>query len=148
MEGFRAADLNKATELVKRLDKSMSKAFPQMQDALDRSLTNKEKDQFYKEISDLMLDGDLTKLSDPKKLDAFAKSLKDKNVSESVITELTKTIDDARYTIGNLIESTGKYNPKELKDILQDRIKGLVSNTYKIFETKPILGVLGRYKTY
>ena len=33
-----------------------------------------------------MLDGDLTKLSDPKKLDAFAKSLKDKNVSESVIT--------------------------------------------------------------
>jgi len=146
MEGLRAADLNKATELVKKLDRSMSKAFPQMQDALDRSLTNKEKDQFYKEISDLMLDGDLTKLSDPKKLDAFAKSLKDKNVSESVITELTKTIDDARYTIGNLIESTGKYNPKELKDILQDRIKGLVSNTYKIFETKPILGVLGRYK--
>ena len=146
MEGFRAADLNKATELVKRLDRSMSRAFPQMQDALDRSLTTKEKDQFYKEISDLMLDGDLTKLSDPKKLDAFAKSLRDKNVSESVITELSKTIDDARYTMGNLIESTGRYNPKELKDILQDRIKGLVSNTYKIFETKPILGVLGRYK--
>ena len=146
MEGFRAADLNKATELVKKLDKNMSRAFPQMQDALDRSLTTKEKDQFYKEISDLILDGDLTKISNPKKLDAFVKSLKDKNVSESVITELTKTIDDARYTIGNLIESTGKYNPKELKDILQDRIKGLVSNTYKIFETKPILGVLGRYK--
>jgi hypothetical protein len=87
-----------------------------MQDALDRSLTTKEKDQFYKEISDLMLDGDLTKISDSKKLDAFVKSLEDKNVSESVITELTKTIDDARYTIGNLIDSTGKYNPKELKD--------------------------------
>ena len=37
-----------------------------------------------------MLDGDLTKISDSKKLDAFVKSLKDKNVSESVITELLK----------------------------------------------------------
>ena len=34
----------------------------------------------------------------------------------------------------------------KLKDILQERIKGLVGNTYKIFETKPLLGMLGRYK--
>ena len=52
MEGFRSADLNRATELVKNLDKSISKAFPQMQDALDRSLTKKEKELFYKEIND------------------------------------------------------------------------------------------------
>jgi hypothetical protein len=39
MEGFRAADLNRATELVKNLDRSVSKAFPQMQKVLDRSLT-------------------------------------------------------------------------------------------------------------
>jgi len=146
MEGFRSADLNRATELVKKLDRSISRAFPQMQDALDRSLTNKEKEVFYKEINDLILDGDLTKLSDPKKTDAFVDSLKKKNVDDKVITELTKTIDEARSTIGNLIDTTGKYNPKELKDILQERIKGLVGNTYKIFETKPVLGMLGRYK--
>ena len=34
-----------------------------------------------------MLDGDLTKLSDPKKLDAFAKSLKDKNVSRRMLLQ-------------------------------------------------------------
>ena len=146
MEGFRSADLNRATELVKNLDRSISKAFPQMQDALDRSLTTKEKDLFYKEINDLMLDGDLTKLSDPKKTDAFVKSLKNKNVDKKVIDEITNTVDEARATMGNLIETTGRYNQKELKGILQDRIKGLVQNTYKIFETKPILGVLGRYK--
>ena len=44
MEGFRSADLNRATDLVKTLDKTVSKAFPQMQDALDRSLTKQEKD--------------------------------------------------------------------------------------------------------
>jgi len=146
MEGFRSADLNRATELVKNLDRSISKAFPQMQDALDRSLTTKEKDLFYKEINDLLLDGDLTKLSDPKKTDAFVASLRNKNVDKKVIDEITNTIDESRATIGNLIETTGRYNQKELKGILQDRIKGLVQNTYKIFETKPILGVLGRYK--
>ena len=146
MEGFRSADLNRATELVKNLDRSISKAFPQMQDALDRSLTTKEKDLFYKEINDLLLDGDLTKLSDPKKTDAFVASLRNKNVDKKVIDEITNTIDESRATIGNLIETTGRYNQKKLKGILQDRIKGLVQNTYKIFETKPILGVLGRYK--
>jgi len=146
MEGFRSADLNRATELVKTLDKTVSKAFPQMQDALDRSLTKQEKELFYKEINDLMLDGDLTKLTDPKKLETFTASLKKKNVSEKIINELTETIDEARSTIGGLIEATGKYNSKELKDILQERIKGLVGNTYKIFETKPLLGMLGRYK--
>ena len=146
MEGFRSADLNRATELVKTLDKTVSKAFPQMQDALDRSLTKQEKELFYKEINDLMLDGDLTKLTDPKKLEAFTASLKKKNVNEKIINELTTTIDEARSTIGGLIEATGKYNSKELKDILQERIKGLVGNTYKIFETKPLLGMLGRYK--
>ena len=146
MEGFRSADLNRATELVKNLDKSISKAFPQMQDALDRALTNKEKEAFYREINELMLDGDLTKLSDPKKTEAFVESLKKKNVDDKVITEITKTIDEARSTIGGLIETTGKFNPQELKDILQERIKGLVQNTYRIFETKPVLGMLGRYK--
>ena len=146
MEGFRSADLNRATELVKTLDKTVSKAFPQMQDALDRSLTKQEKELFYKEINDLMLDGDLTKLTDPKKLEAFTASLKKKNVNEKIINELTTTIDEARSTIGGLIEATGKYNSKELKDILQERIKGLVGTTYKIFETKPLLGMLGRYK--
>ena len=146
MEGFRSADLNRATELVKNLDKAITRAFPYMQDGLDRSLTQKDKDAFYKEITDLMLDGDLTKISDPGKTEAFVKSLQKKNVDKKVIDEITSTVDEARSTIGNLIETTNNYNAPELKDILQDRIKGLVQNTYKIFETKPLLGVLGRYK--
>ena len=146
MEGFRSADLNRATELVKNLDKAITRSFPYMQDGLDRALTQKDKDAFYKEITDLMLDGDLTKISDPGKTEAFVKSLQKKNVDKKVIDEITTTVDEARSTIGNLIETTNNYNSPELKDILQDRIKGLVQNTYKIFETKPLLGMLGRYK--
>ena len=63
MEGFRSGDVNRATELIKKLDTNLSKAFPQMQSALDRSLTKKEKDVFLKEINELMFEGDLTKVS-------------------------------------------------------------------------------------
>ena len=146
MEGFRSADVNRATELIRKLDTNLSKAFPQMQSVLDRSLTNKEKDQFLKEINELMFDGDLTKLVDGKRSDAFVKALKDKGVDQKVIDSIVGTVDEARSTIGNLIKTTNNYNSKELKDILQDRIKGLTENTYKIFETTPVLGVFGRYK--
>jgi len=37
-------------KLVKDLDRSVSKAFPQMQKVLDRSLTVKDKEKFYNEI--------------------------------------------------------------------------------------------------
>ena len=146
MEGFRSADVNRATELIRNLDTNLSKAFPQMQSVLDRSLTKKEKDGFLKEINDLMFDGDLTKLIDGKRSDAFVKTLKDKGVDQKVIDSIVGTVDDARNTIGNLIKTTNNYNSKELKNILQDRIKGLTENTYKIFETTPVLGVFGRYR--
>jgi hypothetical protein len=146
MEGFRAADMNKATELVKNLDRTIQKAFPEMQKVLDRSLSKQEKESFYKEINDLIFDGDLTKYSDPKKVELFEKSLKDRGVSDSVINDLFNTVDSARFTFANLIETTNKYNAPELKNILQDRIKGSVKNTYKIFEDSPFLGIFGRYR--
>jgi hypothetical protein len=146
MEGFKAGDLNRATELIKQLDRGISRAFPQMQEVLDRSLTTKEKDKFYKELNELLFDGDLTKLSDPKKTDTFIKDLAKKGVDEKVVKNIIDTIDESRLKIGGLIEATGNLNSKELKDILQDRIKTLTKSTYKIFEQQPILGVFRKYK--
>jgi hypothetical protein len=146
MEGFRSADMNRATQLVKQLDRTVQKAFPQMQKVLDRSLSKKEKETFYKEINELILDGDLTKYSDTKTVERFQKSLKDRGVSDSVINDLFNTVDSARSTFANLIKTTNKYNAPELKNILQERIKSSVSNTYKIFEDAPFLGIFGRYK--
>ena len=146
MEGFRSADMNKATELVKRLDRTVQRAFPEMQKVLDKSLSKEEKELFYKEINGLILDGDLTKLSPVEKVNSFYKNSKEKGVSEEVIGEIMSIVDDARGTFKSLIETTNKYNAPELKDILQERIKASVKNTYKIFEDAPVLGVFGRYK--
>jgi len=143
MEGFRSADMNKATELVKNLDRTIQKAFPEMQKVLDKTLSKQEKETFYEEINKLILDGDLTKLADTT---IFQKQLKEKGVSEKTLGTLLNTIDDARETFGSLIKTVNKYNPGELKDILQKRIKASVSNTYKIFEDTPFLGIFNRYK--
>ena len=146
MQGFREADLNRATELVKNLDRSVSRAFPQMQKVLDRSLTIKDKEKFYNEINELILDGDLTKLTNGKKIDEFVEKLSKKGVDKKTSSEIVKTIDEARTSFSNLIETTGKFNAPELKNILQERIKTSMKNTYKIFEINPVLGVLGRYR--
>jgi hypothetical protein len=147
MEGFRSADMNRATELVKTLDKSIQRAFPEMQKVLDRSLSKQEKDEFYSQINKLVLDGDLTKtLPSKNKVDIFTKSLKEKGLSQETIGDLLNTVDEARQTVGDLIKTTNKYNSPELKKILQQRIKSSVENTYKIFEDSPVLGIFGRYK--
>jgi hypothetical protein len=146
MEGFRAADLNRATELVKNLDRQVGQAFPQMQKVLDRSLTVKEKEQFYNEINELILDGDITKITGAEQADAFIENLVKKGVDEKTARKIITTVDDARGTFANLLDTTGNLNAPELKEILQQRIKSSVKNTYKIFEINPVLGVLGRYK--
>jgi hypothetical protein len=146
MEGFRAADLNRATELVKNLDRQVGQAFPQMQKVLDRSLTVKEKEQFYNQINELILDGDITKITGAEQADAFIENLVKKGIDEKTARKIITTVDDARGTFANLLDTTGNLNAPELKEILQQRIKSSVKNTYKIFETTPVLGVLGRYR--
>jgi hypothetical protein len=94
----------------------------------------------------LILDGDLTKLTDGKTVDQFVDGVAKKGVDKKTATEIIKTIDEARTAFSNLIETTGKFNAPELKNILQERIKTSVKNTYKIFETNPVLGVFGRYR--
>jgi len=146
MEGFKAADMNRATELVKNIDRTVGKALPQMQKVLERSLTKEEQETFYKELNELILDGDLTKLTSAKDSDKFIKSLKKRGVDNETALSLMDVVDEARDTFANLIKTTNSFNAPELKSILQDRIKSTVKNTYKIFEDAPFLGLFGRYK--
>ena len=146
MEGFRSADMNKATELVKNIDRTINKAFPEMQRALDKTLSKEEKELFYKEVNDLILDGDLTQFSDSKKTTEFLERLKKQGVTDETANDIITNIDEARGTFGNLIETVNNYNAPELKSILQERIKSSIKNTYKIFEDAPVLGIFGRYK--
>jgi len=147
MEGFRNSDANRATELVKNLTRSIDKAFPQMQKVLDRSLTSKEKDSFLKEVNEMIFDGDVTDIWNPKKTNQLVTTLKNKGVDKNTSTEIVNVLTEARQTFSNLIDTVGKYDGQnELVKLLKTRIKDYTGNTYKIFEQNPILGIFGRYK--
>jgi len=147
MEGFRNADSNRATELVRNLTRTINKAFPQMQQVLDRSLTTKEKDSFLKEVNEMIFDGDVTDIWNPKKTRQLVDTLKKKGVNKNTSSEIVNILTDARQTFSNLIDTVGKYDgQKELVKLLKTRIKDYTGNTYKIFEQNPILGIFGRYK--
>ena len=67
-------------------------------------------------------------------------------MSDDTIDELRGTINDARTTFSDLLSTVNNYESSELKNIIQERLKSSVVNTYKIFEDAPILGLFGRYK--
>ena len=147
MEGFRASDTNRATELIKNLTRTIDKSFPQMQKVLDKTLSPKEKSAFLSEVNEMIFDGDMTQVFNNKKIKDFTATLRNKGINKETTNEIINVLTDARTEFANLLGTVGKYKgQKELVTILKERIKNYTGNTYKIFEDAPILGFFGRYK--
>jgi hypothetical protein len=147
LQQMTSSDINRATELVRNLTRSIDSAFPEMQKTLDKTMGPKEKKQFYKDLNELLFDGDLsTGILDPKKSDAALNKLKDLGVTGETSGKIMNALEEARAEFSKLIDITAGKNKGELTDILKDRISKYVGNTYRIFEDKPILGVFNRYK--
>ena len=147
LEYLKSVDINRATELVRDLTRSVDGAFPEMQKVLDKTITPKEKKEFYKKINELLFDGDLNKeFLDPKKSDAAIKEMKALGVTGKTRGKILTSLQEAREKFKELIDLTKGKNKNELTDILKDRVAKYVGNTYKIFEDKPILGFFRRYK--
>ena len=145
MEGFKASDANLATEIVRDLTRAVDQAFPAMQRALEKS-TPIEKKDFYKELNALVFDGNIAKPLDDKVLAPFLKRLEKANVGKETAQDIVSGINRARDEFRRLTNLTQGKGAPELKEILKERINGFVGNTYKIFESKPILGIFNRYR--
>jgi|TARA_R110002012_G_scaffold266640_1_gene450258 hypothetical protein len=147
MEGFRAADTNRATELVKNLTRTIDKAFPQMQKVLDKTLSPKEKNSFLDEVNEMIFDGDMTKVFNNNKIKQFTTALRNKGINKETSDEIINVLTDARTDFAHLLNTVGKYKGQgDLVKILKERIKNYTGNTYRIFEDAPILGFFGRYR--
>ena len=147
MEQFKSSDINRATELVRNLTRSIDEAFPEMQKALDKTLTSKEKKKFYADINQILFDGDIsTGVLDPKKTDVFLNGLKKQGVSGETSGKIMNNLEEARSKFAELISLTQGKNKNEITDILKDRISKYVGSTYRIFEDKPILGIFRKFK--
>ena len=111
LQQMTSSDINRATELVRNLTRSIDSAFPEMQKTLDKTMSPKEKKQFYKDLNELLFDGDLsTGTLDPKKTDAALDKLKDLGVTGETSGKIMNALEEARAEFSKLIDITAGKN--------------------------------------
>jgi hypothetical protein len=142
-KGAIMADTNQAMQLVKSIDRDIDRIFPPLKSTFNKS-TGKEKQQILKEINDTIFSG---KLDEPLPLEArkeLTASLKLKGLDQEGINRMFQNVDLARGKFLELIDASSNA-PKdvaELKNLLGNRAKEYLGNTYQIFEDKSSLPFL------
>ena len=153
----KAADAHFAIEQSKRIDKEVHKMFPSVKSFfnVNKELTSARKQEFYKDLKELMFEGNLQdKLGNT----GIYKKIKNQMNKADLNPESQKTIFDSIYKVrqkyASLMEtiqegSTAKaILPKELQGLsglMGDRVKLMLGSTYKIFEN-PVVDNLSSYK--
>ena len=153
----KGADTNFAMEQVKRLDKEVNKMFPSVKSFFNgsREINAAKKEAFYKDLKELMFEGNLQKKMG--KTDIY-KKIKNQMTNAGLNTKSQNTVFDSIYNtrkkFSELLEtiqegSTAKaILPKELQGIsglMGDRVKLMLGSTYKIFQN-PVVDNLSSYK--
>jgi hypothetical protein len=89
-------DVNRAMELVKRIDKSVDRMFPATRGIFDKS-TRHQKEQFFKDLDDLMFTGNIAERElNPEVLGRVSKMMKDKNLPKADRDQIIFSIQNAR----------------------------------------------------
>ena len=136
-------DVNRAMELVKRIDKSVDRMFPATRGIFDKS-TRHQKEQFFKDLDDLMFTGNIAERElNPEVLARVSKVMKDKNLPKADKDQIIFSIQNARKEMTKLIDTIeefpGAVSSKDIQNfrsIIGTRYKDYLGNTYKIFENK------------
>jgi hypothetical protein len=134
------ADTNKAMEVVREIDKSVSKMFPTIRTAFNKSL-QKERKQVVEDLNDVLFYGKLDEPLPSNVAEKLYKTLREKNLSRDQANNLLATIGEARAKFSELINlsSNAPADIATLRGLMGDRVGQYLGNTYKIFEEKSIL---------
>jgi hypothetical protein len=143
----KASDANFAMEQVKRIDKEVGKMFSPMKSFFNKTLRENNKkgqEQFYKDLKEMMFEGDLTK---PLGKTEIVQKVKTQMKNGGLNTESQKIIFDAIYNsrkqFAEMLETIRQGStaqvmlPKDLRNmpgLMGDRVKMMIGNTYKVFE--------------
>ena len=157
-EAGKAADANFAMEQVKRIDNEVGKMFPSIKTLFNKGLREqytKQQDQFYKDLKELMFEGDLSKkLGNTKLSQKLQRQMKNGGLNSDSQKIVFDSIYNTRQKFGSLVEtvkegSTAKVTlPKNMRDLpglMGDRLKIMLGGTYKIFQN-PYVDSLTGYK--
>ena len=157
-EARKAADVNFAMEQVKRIDKEVGKMFPIIKTFFNKTLRNdqtKAKETFYKDLKQLMFEGDLSKkIGNTSIVKKLQKQMTDGNLNPESQNVVFDAIYNSRQKFVSLLETIKQGStaqvmlPKEVKNmpgLLGDRVKLMIGSTYKIFQN-PYVDSLAGYK--
>ena len=136
------ADTNFAKEQVTRIDREVNKMFPSVKSMLNKTVED-DRGIFFKELNDLLFEGDLKKGIPDKSYNAFLKSAKSKGATEDSVNTMVESVENVRGYLDELFDITaeGPVDIKLIKDVqtnlrklMGDRVKQYLGTTYKIFE--------------
>jgi len=146
-------DTNFAMEQVGRIDKEVNKIFPETRNVLFAANTAERK-QLYKEMNDLLFEGDLMKGLDEAKTVDFVDLLTKNGATPEGVEIILNGIKNSRSYFVDLLKiasnspSVGdlpKNMQGELSSLLGSRVKDSIANTFEIFENADA-GLLQKYK--
>ena len=157
-EARKAADANFAMEQVKRIDKEVGKMFPTIKTFFNKTLRDNNKkgqDEFYKDLKELMFEGDLTrKVGNTAIYKKVLKQMENGGLNAKSRQIVFDAIYNSRQKFASLLEtirqgSTGAITlPKKVRNmpgLMGDRVKLMIGSTYKIF-SNPYVDSLAGYK--
>ena len=154
----KASDANFAMEQVKRIDKEVGKMFPSLKSFFNKTLRENQKkgqEQFYKDLKELMFEGDLSKkVGNTKTYKKVLKQMEDGGLnaksrqivfdgiynSRQMFAKLLNTIKE-----GSTMDVVLPKNVRNLPGLMGDRIKLMIGSTYKVF-SNPYVDSLAGYK--
>jgi hypothetical protein len=155
-EGRKASDVNFAMEQVKRIDKEVGKMFPIVQTFFNKTLREDQKkaqEIFYKDLKELMFQGDLSKkIGNTTIVKKLQKQMTNGGLSEESQNVVFDAIYNSRQKFVSLLDTIKEGStaqimlPKEVRNmpgLLGDRVKLMIGNTYKIFKNPYVDGLTG-----
>jgi len=139
-KGATMADTNRAMELVKNIDRQVDSIFPMFKGSFDKS-NIKTRAEIYKTLNDVLFSDNIGRDISKANVTKVTKFLKDKGAKGDAINEIFKSLNGARQTFTELINasSNAPKDIKTLKDLMGNRVKEYLGNTYRIFEDNSIL---------
>ena len=143
----KASDANFAMEQVKRIDKEVGKMFSPMKAFFNKTLRENNKKgqaQFYKDLKEMMFEGDLTKpLGNSDIVKKVKKQMKDGGLDTKSQKIIFDAIYNSRKQFAEMLETIRQGStaqvmlPKDLRNmpgLMGDRVKMMIGNTYKVFQ--------------
>ena len=134
------ADTNKAMELVREIDKNISKMFPTIRTTFNKT-AQKERKKIVEDLNEIMFSGKLDEPIPVNMVDKVYKTIREKNLSRDDANELFQIINEARSKFAELINlsSNAPADIATLRGLMGERVGEYLGNTYRIFEDKSVL---------